>query len=339
MVSFQRAIQFEPENDAANINLGNILSKQGNFKEAIKVLQIPLNKNPKNREALNSMVGVLNYYSPEAAVDGSHADLQGKLRKIEPASIETRNISDEAIQKLYEQFNAETTFTGLSHNDYAETQIWRGKPYYLGCDRHFAVFNHFNVIPRYCFDCYKVYVEPRTVVELFKLMIVFDSIDLPGDKARKCMVETRKEIAGAYKGYIYCQGRDEGMKILKLVRDVVTDRISKNVQVALKRGCSEYALSYPEFVQNDEDGNSALTYKEEWVEHEDYADKNMVKHIYPPVVDSYNHAGLTLRDSLVMNNWLAYAAAIGDLSYMGISGAPVEKLRIDKRPGFQFDKE
>ena len=62
-------------------------------------------------------------------------------------------------------------------------------------------------------------------------------------------------------------------------------------------------------------------------------------HIYPPVVDSYNNVGLTLRDSLVMNNWLAYAAAIGDLRYMGISCAPMEKLRIDKMPGFQFVKE
>ena len=95
------------------------------------------------------MVGGLNYYSSEAAVDGTHAELKEKLRKIQLASIGTRNISDKTIQKLYEQFNAEKAFTRLSHDDHAETQIWRGRSYYLGCDRHFVVFNHFNVIPRY----------------------------------------------------------------------------------------------------------------------------------------------------------------------------------------------
>ena len=127
----------------------------------------------------------------------------------------------------------------------------------------------------------------------------------------------------------------EGKEILAKVREVVTQRISKNVQVTLKRGCSEYALAHPEFVQNDENGKPVMTYKEEWREHEDYTDKNLVKHIYPLVLDSYNHPGLTLRDTLVMHNWLAYAATIGDSSYLEISGAPVEKLQIDKRPAFQ----
>ena len=99
-------------------------------------------------------------------------------------------------------------------------------------------------------------------------------------------------------------------------------------------------ISYPEYVQNDENGKSLLAYQEEeWGEHEDYTDKNLVNHIYPPVLDSYNHSGLTLRDTLIMHNWLAYAAAIGDSSYMEISGRPVEKLPIYKRPPFQATKE
>ena len=181
-------------------------------------------------------------------------------------------------------------------------------------------------------------MEPRTVVELIKLMIVLDSIKLPNDKTRKCMVEIRPKISGAYKGYIYCQGDDEGREILNMVREVVTKKISAKVPVTLKRGCSEYALAYPEFVQKDENGKSVMSYREEWREQEDYTDKNLVKHIYAPILDSYNHPGLTLRDTLVLHNWLAYAATIGDLSYMEISGGPLEKLRIDKRPPFQSGK-
>ena len=329
--SYLNAIRLDSENAVANINLAKILSNQGKFKEAIEVLQIPLRRDPKNVEALRRLVGTLNFYSPEAAEKGSHAELQEKIAKIAPASIDTLIISKDAVQKLYQQSYSEIISSGLSYDKYGETQIWRGKVFYLGCERHFVVFNRFNAIPKYCFDCYKVYIEPRTVLEMFKLMIVFDSIDLPGDKARKCMIETRPEVAGAYKGYVYCQSYHEGMEVLTKVREVVASRISKNVQVVLKRGCSEFALAYPEFVQNDENGKPKMRYKKEWIKHEEFTDRNLVKHVSPPVIDNYNHSGLTLRDTLVMHNWLAYAATIGDLSYMEISGAAVEKLPIDKR--------
>jgi len=339
IISYRKAIQLNPEKAEASINLGNILITQGKFEEAIKVVEMPLQKDPENKEARKCLIGALNYCSPEALVEGTHAKVQEKLQKIVPASTDKQSITNETVQKLYQQSYSEIASSGLPLKNYTPTQIWRGETYYQGCDRHFVVFNNFNAIPKYCFSCYKVYVEPRTVLELFKLMMVFDSIKLQNDKTRKCMVEIRPKISGAYKGYIYCQGHDEGMEILKMVREVVTEKISKDVQVILKRGCSEYALAYPEFVQNDEDGNSVMTYKEAWSDHEDYTDKNLVKDIYPPVLDSYNHSGLTLRDTLVMHNWLAYAAAIGDSSYMEISGTAVEKLQIDKRPAFKSIKE
>ena len=335
IISYQKAIQLNPDKAEASVNLGNILITQGKFKEAVKVVQLSLDNEPKNREATKCLIGALNYFPTEVTIDGPHARLQGKLQKIIPANTDTPNITDQAVQQLYQQSYSEIATSGLPLDNYTPTQIWRGKNYYQACDRHFVVFNKFNVIPKYCFSCYKVYVEPRTVVELIKLMIVFDSIKLPDDKTRKCMVEIRPEMSGAYKGYIYCQGDDEGREILNRVRAVVSERISAEVTVTLKRGCSEYALAYPEFVQNDENGKSVMTYREEWSEQEEYTDKNLVKHIYPPVLDSYNHPGLTLRDTLVMHNWLAYAATIGDLSYKEISGVPLEKLQIDKRPPFQ----
>lgn len=333
IVSYQKAIQLKPGMAIASINLGNILTSQGKFQEAVELTAALLEKEPNNRELMSCLVTALNYCSLEAALNSTHAKLQNRLRKIVPADIETPNITNELVQKLYLQCHSELATSGLHFNNYSATQIWRGKANYQACDRHFVVFNKFNAIPKYCFSCYKVFVEPRTVVELFKLLIVFDSIKLPGDATRKCMVEIRPEISGAYKGYIYCQNLEEGKEIMRRVREVVSERISNEVQVKLKRGCSEYSLSYPEFAQNDENGNSVMNYKNEWREHEDYTDKNLVKSIYPPVLDSYNHSGLTLSDTLVMRNWLAYAATIGDLSYMEISGAPVEKLQIGNRQG------
>ena len=74
-------------------------------------------------------------------------------------------------------------------------------------------------------------------------MMVFERMELPGDNTRKCMIETRPDIAGTYKGYIFCQDLDEARGILETTRKSVMSDISANVPVSLKRSCSEYVLA------------------------------------------------------------------------------------------------
>lgn len=184
------------------------------------------------------------------------------------------------------------------------------------CKRHLAVFNMFNIIPKYCFNCYKVSIKPRTVVELFKLMMVFDKIDLPNNNSRKCSVETRKQVSGFYTGLIYCRGIEEGKKILKTVQKIIPEEISKNIPITLKRGCSEYALAYPEFAKI-ENGESAMEYLDEWQEYENHADQldvNSQRSVSSP----HNPKTYTPQDAIIMFGWLKYAATIGDASYLNI---------------------
>ena len=41
---------------------------------------------------------------------------------------------------------------------------------------HAIIFKHYNVIPRGCFNCYKVVVRPKTVVGLIKLLELQDNL-------------------------------------------------------------------------------------------------------------------------------------------------------------------
>lgn len=234
-------------------------------------------------------------------------------------------ISDEDVKQLFQ--NAWRTKTkGLDLNKPLPDQFFRGvgpgmweNPHPGGCTRHLMVFDRFNIIPRYCFNCYKVLIEPRTVVELFKLMMVFEKLDLPNDNTRKCMVECREKISGTYKGLIYCRGIEEGNAVHKIVREVVTEEISGKIPVTLKRGCSEYALSYPEYAQTKQ-GATAMSYKEEWQEYEDIADKQMIIDIDPAAKNyTFNSPTYTSEDAHIMLTWLKYAATIGDKSYLKIS--------------------
>ena len=74
------------------------------------------------------------------------------------------------------------------------SQIYRNNSMDLNCKRHKTIFNKFNIIPKFCFSCYKVQIEPRTILELIKLMVIFDRIKLDENNIRKCMIELRPDV-------------------------------------------------------------------------------------------------------------------------------------------------
>jgi hypothetical protein len=302
------------------------------MEEAVQVLQSALEKEPTNALISDFLIDILDHHMPNVEARGPHAKAQEALQRVTLEYEGTPMIIDEAVQRLYQQCHGIIGPLGSTNHP---TQIWRGKNVDMGCNRHLMLFDTFNIISEYCFGCYKVSIEPRTVVELIKLMLVFDNLKLPNDNTRKCMVEARPEISGTYKGLIYCRSLDEGKDILKIVQAMVGEKISDKIPVTVKRGCSEYPIAYPEYGLIEDNGPSPMTYREEWREQEDYADKKLIGHVYPQVFDTHNHSGLSLRDALVMRTWLAYAATIGDLNYIEVSGSPMPKLRIEKRTLFQ----
>ena len=52
------------------------------------------------------------------------------------------------------------------------SQTYRRNSRDLNCERHKEIFYRMNIIPEFCFGCYKVQVEPGTVFELIKLFLV-----------------------------------------------------------------------------------------------------------------------------------------------------------------------
>jgi hypothetical protein len=231
-------------------------------------------------------------------------------------------------------------FAEIPPDQKIDSQIFRGgeNNFPLGCSRHLELFSKLNVIPKYCFDCFKVLISPRNVVELFKVLMIFEKISLPNDNRRKCMVEERKEFSGTYKGYVFCKGLDEGNEVRKIVRRAVSEEISPQVAVSLKRGCSEYALAYPKYAEVKPAG-LLMQYKKEWQAREEFFDKNSA---YVPVVHdasmttpfSNEIKGYTRMEIYSMQYWLCYAATIGDMSYFSISGRTMPNIPNLKRPPF-----
>ena len=206
-----------------------------------------------------------------------------------------------------------------------------------GCKRDMAVFDQFNAIPKYCFDCYKVQIEPRTVMELFKLMMVFERIKLPSDNTRKCLTEVRENVSGTYKGIIYCRGLEEAEEMLTIIRKVVSEEVSKEIKISLKRGCSEFAIAFPKYELRK--GKKPMTYNENWKKYEDIVDESFVVDDFTSETETYNHPTYRSEETDTMLFWLTYAATIGDMSYLPINGLVLAPFKNWKRStSFNTDK-
>ncbi len=251
-------------------------------------------------------------------------------------------ISDEDVKLFFrKQLDVPGVFGGAG-----SLQLFRGKPLHLadnmppgGCKRHFMVFNKFDAIPEYCFNCYKVQIAPRSVMELFKLLMVFEELVLPDNNRRKCMVEGRPDCAGTYKGFVYCRGFEAGEEIRDVLQQLVADNVSSSVPVILKRGCSEFSQAKPEYGQI-QPGAAMMQYPKNWKIHEDSVDSNTT---WPPDYESENgyvkpgtNSAYPPGEIFAMHYWLRYAATIGDSSYLEISGKTVPPLPQLKRPPFTF---
>jgi len=109
------------------------------------------------------------------------------------------------------------------------------------CHRiHQYMFPKLGIIPILCHDCFKVVVKPKTVVQLFELQKLQKKLNLPS----KCGIELRNYVPNLYGGYFYNKGIEEGRKCYELVRKRVSERISPDIEVLLKRGCTEFEMKH-----------------------------------------------------------------------------------------------
>ena len=194
------------------------------------------------------------------------------------------------------------------------------------------------MIPKFCFGCYKVQIEPRSVVELIKLFVLFDQITLSDNNTRKCMIEMRPEVAGFYKGLIYCSSLGEAYEIADYLAVIVKERFGSELSLAVKRGCSEYSNAFPDYNKINRTGPQEMNYNPDWRPIEDDYDlKNPTKYekiVWPSL------SGLSLSDVLIMRNWIDYAKGIGDSSaqLLGQNGVvshkvyKIAKSRVEKYP-------
>ena len=318
IINYNKAITIKPNFAEAHFNLGKTLNDVERFDDAILSYSKAIDLNPEFEEAYNNLVKILSFYVPEKHNTNPCITSNKLLQNINFNYDLNNQISDISVKNFFNVCN-NVILKNVNRLKSTETQIYRRNEINLNCDRHFDVFNNFNVIPKYCFACFKVLIEPNNVMELFKLYIVFDNLNLKNNNTRKCMLEFRPKISGVYKGYIYCSSLNEAYEVQNQVDAILKKKIKASIVISIKRGCSEFGVAYPEYKKINKNENTLMKYNEEWKEKENLTDiYRNEKNILTKKTLQKSLKGVTVSDVLIMRNWLGYAKKIGDLSYKNI---------------------
>ena len=305
---FNKIIEINPNYSKAYNNLGTIFVDQGKYKEAVENYVAALESDNGNKIALNNLISALNHVLPVA----NHPIIEAnkKLKKISSNSNIENLLNHNNLKIYFQEVNKikNEIKNNLKFLNFSETQIFRKNSFDLNCERHHKIFNKINIIPNFCFSCYKIQIEPTNVLELIKLFLIFDDIKLSNNNWRKCMIELRSNISGIYKGLIFCSSLEEAEKILEKITPMLKKYLK--YKSSIKRGCSEFYKSYPNFKIVGQKSKDFMDYPVKWKKMELQEEENLS---HQKLVSSL--AGLSISDVLIINQWLNYANLIDDLSY------------------------
>ena len=265
-----KIIKLKPNFAEAHFNLGKSLHKMGKLEESIHSYTKAIELKPNYTEAHKNLIKILTYHNPQKKNSNSYVLINKLLQSINFDFDDEKKISDDSVAIFFQRCN-DIVNKNINNLNTEEVQIYRRNTFKFNCERHFKIFDTYKVIPENCFGCYKVQVELKTVMQLFKLYFVFDNLNLKSNNTRKCMIELRTDVSGAYKGYIYCRGLDEANKIEAQLKQILEKKIVKNFIIKEKRGCTEFGMAYPEY----KDIKKNMRYNEEWRNKEKIIDEQI----------------------------------------------------------------
>ncbi len=311
LIANKNAVRIDPQSSEAHYNLAITHQELGRLDEAVSSYTKAIELTPHVLEPSSNLVTLLTTYASQKEVSHPIVKADQEIKEIELTEMTSGLISDDKIIQLF----CKSSSIIKSHNLELGTnfsEIFRHNSVDLNCERHLAIFNKFNIIPKFCFGCYKVQVEPRSLLELIKLLVVFDQIELVENNIRKCMIEIRPKISGFYKGLIYCSSPEEAYQIADYLEMIVKRNIGPELRASVKRGCSEYPISYPDYKKINRSGDQLMNYNEDWKQIEEEYDS--INPIVSGKIIRSSLSCLNLSDILIIRNWIDYAKGIGDPS-------------------------
>lgn len=306
--AYKKSIDLNPNFPMTYNNMGFALQKQGKPEKAILAYKEALRIKPDYAEAYANTAELLKIYSPKNAKGHVIHDINDRVKKLGVKLIAAKldqdisHILSESLDCLSKSaFNFKTKLS----------QIYLRNSIDLNCNRHIKIFNSGNIIPQFCFCCYKVEIEVGTLIDLIRLTAIFYKLELDDDLTRKTIIELRPNIPGFYKGFIYCSSLNQAEKVKAVVDLSLRANFQTEPNSRIKRGCSEFSLSFPQYGRIN-DKNKLMVYPTEWKRLEEKFDKEYDLSPKENLVPSKPE--FCLSDFYIIQKWIDYAKGLGDPS-------------------------
>jgi tetratricopeptide (TPR) repeat protein len=305
------AIQIKPNHAEAYYNMAIAQKEIGALEAALESYKKAIELNPDFIEAKDNLITLLTTFIPKKDASNKLVKLNEDIKSIDINTDISSIISDDQIVNFVSKSEEFITNVDIKHKTKL-SQTFRRNSVNLNCSRHMSIFNEHNIIPEFCFGCYKVQVEPKSIIELIKLFIVFDQLELHENNTRKCMVELRPEVSGFYKGLIFCSGLKQANQISDHLNIIIKQSISPQLVSTVKRGCSEYAIAHPDYKEINNSGPQLMNYNKDWKVFEESFDRSNPTETNE--ITRTSLSGLNLNDALIIQKWIDYAKGMGDSS-------------------------
>ena len=350
--AYNKVLAIQPDYDDAYYNMGNVLKKQGKLEEAIEAYTKELTTNPDYavayynigivRDDQGKLEEAIEAYTKALAIKPDYADAylnaSELLKTYAPKSQKTDILlsTNERVKKVGNKLlstnsdkeiadNLSEAIDCISKDKFnfktPLSQIYRRNSVDLNCRRHSKIFYTKNIIPEFCFGCFKVQIEVDTLFSLIKLTTLFYELELEDDLTRKTIIELRPNIAGFYKGLIYCRGLDQAQRVKKLLDINLKNTFHEETLSHIKRGCSEFPLKFPEYGKISSDPAGAMDYPSAWKPTEDQFDQTdfikPLENITPSI------SGFCLSDFYIIQKWIDYAKGLEDPSSAVFNDKPI----------------
>ena len=309
--SYKMAIQIKPNHAEAYYNMAIAQKEIGALEAAVESYKKAIELNPDFIEAKDNLITLLTTFIPKKDASNKLVKLNEDIKSIDINTDISSIISDDQIVNFVSKSEEFITNVDIKHKTKL-SQTFRRNSVNLNCSRHMSIFNEHNIIPEFCFGCYKVQVEPKSIIELIKLFIVFDQLELQENNTRKCMVELRPEVSGFYKGLIFCSGLKQANQISDHLNIIIKQSISPQLVSTVKRGCSEYAIAHPDYKEINNSGPQLMNYNKDWKVFEESFDRSNPTETNE--ISRTSLSGLNLNDALIIQKWIDYAKGMGDSS-------------------------
>ena len=300
------------KNFATSYYLMGLINRQHNkFEDALGNFIKAISLNNSLNDAHYNIIKILSSFDPKKNLDNPYVFTNSLLKKINFEYKDNLFIEKSKVVNFLKN-SIDILKNNLTYVDYPHMQIYRHNSFNLNCDRHFKVFNSYNVIPEFCFDCFKIVVEVKSMLDLIKLYFVFDNLYVGLNNNRKVMVEQRPNVSGIYKGFIYSKNLKELDQIANNLQKTIKKNVGDNFSITTKRGCTEFSQKYPKYKEIKK--NNMMAFEKEWSEKEKIIDNKIYNNKSETLFINKYLSGPRLNDILIIRNWLKFAKVNNDKS-------------------------